>query len=47
MFTVERRVILYPKINPQINKIRISNEDIKNLHFFEGNKKEIFIDQNL
>ena len=39
MFTDECRVVLYPKVNPQINVIRLSEEDKKNLHTFEVNKK--------
>ena len=42
MFTDECRVVLYPKVNPQINVIRLSEEDKKNLHTFEVNKKRTF-----
>ena len=33
---------MYPKINSQINVIRLSEEDKKNLHSFEVNKKRTF-----
>ena len=39
MFTDECRVVLYPKVNPQINVISLSEEYKKNLHTFEVNKK--------
>ena len=42
MFTDECRVVLYPKVNPQINVIRLSEKDKKNLHTFEVNKKRTF-----
>ena len=45
MFTDECRVVLYPKVNPQINVIRLSEEDKKNLHTFEVNKKRTFYRQ--
>ena len=47
MFTDECRVVLYQKINPQINVIRLSEKDKKNLHTFEVNEKEHFLDLNL
>lgn len=42
MFTDECRVVLYPKINPQINVIRLSKEDRQNIHTMEVNKKRTF-----
>ena len=42
MFTDECRVILFPKINPKINVIRLNSEDKNNIHSFEVNKKRTF-----
>ena len=42
MFTDECRVVLFPKVNPQINVIRLSEEDKKNLHTLEVNQKRTF-----
>ena len=39
MFTDECRIILYPKINPKINVIRLSDSDKANIHSFDVNKK--------
>ena len=42
MFTDECRVVLYPKVNPQINVIRLFDIDKKNIYTFEVNKKRAF-----
>ena len=42
MFTDECRVVLYPKVNPQINVIRLSDINKKNIYTFEVNKKRTF-----
>ena len=42
MFTNEYRIILFPKINPKINMIRLNSEDKKNIHSLEINKKRTF-----
>ena len=42
IFTDECRVILFPKINPKINIIRFNQEDKKNIHSYEVNKKRSF-----
>ena len=41
MFTDEHRVILYPKVNSQMNVIK-SEEGKKTLHNYEENKKRTF-----
>ena len=43
MFTDECRIILYPKINPKINVIRLSDSDKANIHSFDVNKKRTFL----
>ena len=35
MFTDECRIILFPKVNPKINVIRLNDQDKKNVHSFE------------
>ena len=42
MFTDECRIILFPKVNPKINVIRLNDQDKKNIHSFEVNKKRTF-----
>ena len=42
IFTDECRIVLYPKINPKINVIRLNSEDKKNIHTFEVNKKRTY-----
>jgi len=42
IFTDECRVILFPKINPKINIIRFNENDKKNIHSYEVNKKRSF-----
>ena len=42
MITDECRVVLYPKINPKINMIRFGDNDKKNLHTYEVNKKRTY-----
>ena len=36
------RVVLYPKVNPQINVIKLSVKEKKNLNTFVVNKKRTF-----
>ena len=42
VFTDECRVVLYPRINPKINIIRLNENDKKNIHSYEVNKKRTF-----
>ena len=42
MFTDECRIVLYSKANPKINIIRLNEEDKKNIHSYEVNKKRTF-----
>ena len=42
IFTDECRVVLYPRVNPKINVIRLNDEDKKNIHSYEVNKKRTF-----
>ena len=42
IFTDECRVVLYPKVNPKINVIRLNDQDKKNIHTFEVNKKRTY-----
>ena len=42
IFTDECRVVLYPRVNPKINVIRLNDEDKKNIHSYEVNKKRAF-----
>ena len=42
IFTDECRIVLYPKINPKINVIRLNSEDKKNIHTFEVSKKRTY-----
>ena len=39
IFTDERQVILFPRINPKINIIRFNEAEKKNIHSYEVNKK--------
>ena len=47
IFTDESRVVLYPRINPKINIIRLNDFDKKNIHSYELNKKRSFLRENL
>jgi len=42
IFTDECRVILFPRRNPKINIIRFNEDDKKNIHSNEVNKKRTF-----
>ena len=42
MFTDECIIVLYAKINPKINIIRLNQNDKKNIHSYEVNKKRTF-----
>ena len=42
MFTDECRRVLYSKANPKINIIRLNEDDKKNIHSYEVNKKRTF-----
>ena len=42
MFTDECNVVLFPRINPKINVIRLNEEDKKNIHTFEVNQKRTY-----
>ena len=42
IFTDECRVVLYPRVNPKINVIRLNDEDKKNILSYEVNKKRTF-----
>ena len=42
MFTDECNVVLFPRINPKINVIRLNDEDKKNIHTFEVNQKRTY-----
>ena len=43
IFTDECRIILFSKVNPKINVIRLSDKDKVNIHSFEVNKKRAFL----
>ena len=47
MFTDECRIMLFPKINPKINVIRLSDEDKKKSTVLKSIKKEHFWGPNL
>ena len=40
IFTDECRIVLFPKVNPKINVIRLNDYDKKNIHTYEVNKKK-------
>ena len=42
IFTDECRIVLFPKVNPKINVIRLNENDKKNIHTYEVNKKKTF-----
>ena len=42
IFTDECRIVLFPKVNPRINVIRLNDYDKKNIHTYEVNKKKTF-----
>ena len=42
IFTDECRIVLFPKANPKINVIRLNENDRKNIHTYEVNKKKSF-----
>ena len=42
IFTDECRIVLFQKVNPKINVIRLNENDKKNIHTYEVNKKKTF-----
>ena len=42
IFTDECRIVLFPKVNPKINVIRLNENDKNNIHTYEVNKKKTF-----